>query len=153
MNYDVVMFGELLIDFTHAGSSTAGYPIFEMNPGGAPANVAVAVSKLGGKSAFIGKVGSDHCGLFLKSVLESNSVITTGLRFDNRVNTTLVFVHLDENGERSFTFIRNPGANVILEKDEVDLSLINQAKIFRFGSLSLTDHPAEKATIFAVEQA
>ncbi|AEH51503.1 carbohydrate kinase family protein [Pseudothermotoga thermarum] len=151
MIYDVVALGELLIDFTPAGFSAEGYPVYQMNPGGAPANVAVAVSKLGGKSAFIGKVGEDYFGYFLKKVLEKNGVETKGLKFTDLSPTTLTFVHLDEKGERSFTFVRNPGADALLESDDVDLSLIENAKIFHFGSLSLSYPTCKKATTKAVE--
>ncbi|MDN5302300.1 MAG: fructokinase [Thermoanaerobacteraceae bacterium] len=102
--FDVVALGELLIDFTPVGHTPAGSPVFEANPGGAPANVLAAVSKLGGKSAFIGKVGDDQFGHFLEEVLKSHGIDTAGLSFSDSVNTTLAFVHLDQKGERSFSF-------------------------------------------------
>ena len=103
--YDVVALGELLIDFTPAGISENGNILFEMNPGGAPANVLTTVTKLGGKGAFIGKVGDDQFGYFLKQVLEKNQINTDGLKFTKKANTTLAFVHLENKGDRSFTFI------------------------------------------------
>lgn len=152
-HYDVVALGELLIDFTPAGISDNGNPIFEMNPGGAPANVLVAVARLGGKCAFIGKVGNDHFGHFLKRTLDNNNVDTQGLKYAEQINTTLAFVHLDERGERSFTFLRNPGADTLLEEHEIETEMIDRAQIFHFGSLSMTHQPAEKATLKAVEYA
>lgn len=151
--YDVVALGELLIDFTPAGISDNGNPLFEMNPGGAPANVLIAVAKLGGRCAFIGKVGDDHFGHFLKQTLENNNVDTRGLKCTEQANTTLAFVHLDEKGERSFTFLRNPGADTMLEEHEIEASIIDKGKIFHFGSLSMTHQPAEGATLKAVEYA
>jgi len=152
-DYDVVALGELLIDFTPAGISENGNPIYEMNPGGAPANVLVAVARLGGRCAFIGKVGSDHFGHFLKQTLDNNNVDTQGLKYTGQTNTTLAFVHLDERGERSFTFLRNPGADTLLEEHEIETGIIDRGKIFHFGSLSMTHQPAERATLTAVEHA
>lgn len=151
--YDVVALGELLIDFTPAGLSKAGNPLFERNPGGAPANVLSAVSKLGGKGAFIGKVGDDQFGRFLKSTLNEHGIETKGLKFSETVNTTLAFVHLDAHGDRSFSFYRNPGADMTLSPEDLDLNLIDEAKIFHFGSLSMTDEPSRSATEAALEHA
>lgn len=151
--YDIIALGELLIDFTPAGISESGNSIFERNPGGAPANVLSAVSKLGGKGAFIGKVGKDQFGFFLKNVLESHKIDATGLKFSTEVNTTLAFVHLDERGDRSFSFYRNPGADMMLSPEDLELSLIDEAKIFHFGSLSMTDEPSKSATITALQYA
>ncbi|WP_434654329.1 carbohydrate kinase family protein [Thermoanaerobacterium thermosaccharolyticum] len=151
--YDVVALGELLIDFTPAGKSENGNTLFEMNPGGAPSNVLTAVTKLGGKCAFIGKVGDDQFGHFLKQVLENNNIATTGLKNTCLVNTTLAFVHLDKSGDRSFTFYRNPGADMMLNNDDINLDLIDSSKIFHFGSLSLTDEPSRSATITALKYA
>ncbi|AEY67229.1 carbohydrate kinase [Clostridium sp. BNL1100] len=151
--FDVVALGELLIDFTPTGNSSANNLLFERNPGGAPANVLTAVSKLGGKCAFIGKVGNDQFGNFLKSVLEDNHIEAKGLKFSEKVNTTLAFVHLDEHGDRSFSFYRNPGADLMLTPDDLELDIIKECKIFHFGSLSMTDEPARSATIKAVEYA
>ncbi len=150
---DVVALGELLIDFTPTGNNSSNNVLFERNPGGAPANVLTAVSKLGGKCAFIGKVGNDQFGNFLKNVLEDNHIDTRGLRFSEKVNTTLAFVHLDERGDRSFSFYRSPGADLMLLPEELELNIINDCKIFHFGSLSMTDEPARSATIKAVKYA
>lgn len=148
---DVVALGELLIDFTPIGLSDTGCPIFEANPGGAPANVLAAVSKLGGKAAFIGKVGRDQFGHFLESVLKSHDINTEGLLFSDSVHTTLAFVHLDERGERDFSFYRNPGADIMLEKSEIKPGLISDTKIFHFGSLSMTREPSRSATLEALK--
>lgn len=151
--FDVAALGELLIDFTPAGVSPAGNVLFERNPGGAPANVLAAIARLGGTSAFLGKVGDDQFGHFLKDVLEKNSINAQGCRFSDSVNTTLAFVHLDEKGDRSFSFYRKPGADTTLAPEEVDLAVIDQCRIFHFGSLSMTDEPARSATLKAVEYA
>ena len=127
--------------------------LFAQNPGGAPANVAVAVAKLGGHTAFIGKAGKDMHGEFLKSVLEKENVETEGMLLDEKYFTTLAFVNIDENGERTFSFARKPGADTQLKKEELDQTLISGCRIFHFGSLSLTDEPAESATIEAVKMA
>lgn len=150
---DVVVLGELLIDFTFAGESPAGNALFERNPGGAPANVLTAITKLGGNGAFIGKVGNDQFGHFLKQVLNENKIKTEGLILSNDVNTTLAFVNLDKNGDRSFSFYRKPGADTMLEEKDIAYSLIDEAKIFHYGSLSMTDEPAKTATIRSVEYA
>lgn len=151
--YHITALGELLIDFTPCGVSPAGMRIFEQNPGGAPANVLACVSKLGLKTAFIGKIGQDMHGEFLKETLENESINTTGLIMDKNVFTTLAFVALDDNGEREFSFSRKPGADTCLTKEEVAVEVIKETKIFHFGSLSLTDEPVRGATIFAVEEA
>lgn len=150
--YDVTAMGELLIDFTPCGTSEAGRTLFEQNPGGAPANVLVAMSKLGLKTAFIGKVGEDMHGELLKQTLINNGVETKGLIEDPEVFTTLAFVQL-KDGERSFSFARKPGADTQIRADEVNMDILNQTRIFHFGSLSLTNEPARSATIYAVEQA
>ena len=123
MMYDLVSLGELLIDFTPASISDNGNPLFECNPGGAPANVAVALAKLGKKTAFIGKVGNDQFGMFLKKTLMDVNVDTDGLIFAEDANTTLAFVHLDERGDRSFSFYRKPGADIMLEEKEVNYDM------------------------------
>lgn len=148
---DITVLGEILIDFTPAGISQQGNVCFERNPGGAPANVAVCVSRLGGKAAFIGKVGEDMFGTFLATVLEDNKVDTSGMRFNSINNTTLAFVQLDENGDRSFSFYRDPGADTTLRQDEIDYKLIEDSKVFHFGSLSLTSEPVRSATHKALE--
>ena len=151
--FDVVALGELLIDFTPAGNSQAGNILFERNPGGAPANVLAAVTKLGGTGALIGKVGSDQFGFFLRDVLEKHGIDGRGLRFSRDINTTLAFVQLNEHGDRSFSFYRKPGADTTLAPEELDFGLIDSAKIFHFGSLSMTDEPARSATKAALEYA
>jgi sugar/nucleoside kinase (ribokinase family) len=151
--YDVVALGELLIDFTPNGISEQGNVLFERNPGGAPANVLVALSKLGKKTAFIGKVGQDEFGRFLGESLGESQVERKGLVFSEHVNTTLAFVHLKEDGDRSFSFYRKPGADLTLEEGEVDCDLISQGRIFHFGSVSLTGEPSRSATFHAVKYA
>lgn len=151
--HDITALGELLIDFTPQGISPAGNVLFERNPGGAPANVLAAVVRLGGTGAFIGKVGNDQFGHFLKEVLEKYGIETQGLKFSSEANTTLAFVHLDEKGDRSFSFYRRPGADTMLCEKDIDCSLIDSAKIFHFGSLSMTNEPSKSATIKAVEYA
>jgi len=149
--YDVTALGEVLIDFTPSGHSEKGHVLFETNPGGAPANVLAALSRLNKKTAFIGKVGQDQFGYLLKCVLEGQKIDTSNLLFSETVNTTLAFVHLDGKGDRSFSFYRNPGADIMLEKDEIDEETIQQSRIFHFGSLSLTNEPAAAATFTALE--
>lgn len=151
--FDVTALGELLIDFTPAGMSPAGNVLFERNPGGAPANVLSAITKLGGTGAFIGKVGNDQFGHFLQQVLADNRIETKGLKFSEDVNTTLAFVHLDDKGDRSFSFYRKPGADTMLDEKDLEYGLIDDARIFHFGSLSMTDEPSKTATIKAVEYA
>jgi fructokinase len=153
MEFDVVALGELLIDFTPIGQSASGGAVFEQNPGGAPANVLAALAKLGGRGAFIGKVGSDQFGAFLKNVLETHRVNAQNLRFTPDASTTLAFVHLDAQGNRSFSFCRKPGADILLEASDIDLTLIDRCRVFHFGSLSLTDEPARTATMHAVQYA
>lgn len=151
--YDITALGELLIDFTPCGISEAGMKIFEQNPGGAPANVLVAARNFGAKTAFIGKVGKDMHGEFLKETLKKYNIETKGLIMDEKVFTTLAFVSLNEKGERTFSFARKPGADTCLTKEEVNLELIKECKIFHFGSLSLTDNPSKEALLYALEKA
>ncbi|HEY1405161.1 MAG TPA: PfkB family carbohydrate kinase [Spirochaetota bacterium] len=153
IEYDVVALGEILIDFTPAGKSDRGNILFERNPGGAPANLLATISKLGRKSAFIGKVGDDLFGHFLISVLTDAGIDASGVRLSTHARTTLAFVQLDEKGDRSFSFYRNPGADTELAENEIDLSIISRSRIFHFGSLSLTDEPARSATFAALEHA
>lgn len=150
---DVVALGELLIDFTNNGVSDQGNQLFEANPGGAPSNVLSMLQNLGKKTAFIGKVGQDQFGAMLKSTLLSIGVNVDGLVFDDDVNTTLAFVHTAEDGERSFSFYRKPGADMMLSDDEIREDIIKESKIFHFGSLSMTDTIVEKATKKAIEVA
>jgi fructokinase len=149
--YDIVALGELLIDFTSYGYSPAGMRLFEQNPGGAVANVLAAVTKLGGSGAFLGKVGSDMHGRFLKETLDHAGINTRGLILSDSVFTTLAFVSLSETGERTFSFARKPGADTQILPGELDESLLGDAKVFHFGSLSLTDEPARSATHHAVK--
>ena len=149
---DVTALGEVLIDFTPYGRSEAGRNLFEQNPGGAPANVLAALSKMGRKTAFIGKVGDDLHGVFLRKTLEDLGIDTSGMITDPAYFTTLAFVGL-ENGERSFSFARKPGADTQLRSDEIPERLLRETRIFHFGSLSLTDEPARQATLFAVKKA
>ena len=151
--YDITAFGEILIDFTYNGRNKDGRVLFAQNPGGAPANLLVAATKLGAKTAMIGKVGNDMHGQFLKEVLESAHVGTAGLVLDDRYFTTLAFVSLDENGERSFSFSRKPGADTCMTIAELDRDSLKNTKIFHVGSLSLTDEPSRGATLYAVQEA
>lgn len=148
---DVAALGEILIDFTPCGKSPSGGALFERNAGGAPANVLAAISRLGGKGTFIGKAGDDAFGSYLKGTLEKYGVDTCGFTFCPDVATTLAFVNLDENGERSFSFYRKPGADIMLSPDDVDTEIIDRAKIFHFGSLSMTNEPSRSATLKALE--
>lgn len=150
---DVTALGEILIDFTPDGKSDNGNIRFERNPGGAPANVLAAVSRLGGKTAFIGKVGEDIFGNYLVNVLEQHGINTESMKTTSEAKTTLAFVQLDENGDRSFSFYRNPGADTMLEKSDVNYRLIEQSKIFHFGSLTLTGEPSRSSTVAALEHA
>ncbi len=149
----MVALGELLIDFTPHGISENGNSLFEGNPGGAPANVLVALSRLGAKTAFIGKVGNDLFGRTLRDCLKDNRIDVTGLKTSDTVNTTLAFVHLNSEGDRSFSFYRNPGADMMLESGDIPTDIISQSGIFHFGSLSLTDEPVRSATLKALEAA
>lgn len=150
--YDVVALGEILIDFTPAGLSENGNPLFEANPGGAPANVLACLAKLGRKTAFLGKVGADEFGRFLREVLASRGISTHGLVLEEGAQTTLAFVHLHDDGDRSFSFYRSPGADTLLRPEEVDGKQLT-ASIFHFGSLSLTHEPARSATLAALHWA
>lgn len=151
--YEVTALGELLIDFTPSGTSEAGMRIFEQNPGGAPANVLAALARMGMKTAFIGKVGADMHGAFLKETLDAEGIDTKGLIVADDVFTTLAFVSLNENGERQFSFARKPGADTCLTSEEVNLDVLKETKIFHIGSLSLTDEPCRSATFHALEKA
>lgn len=151
--FDVTAIGEMLIDFTPIGSSADGKLLFARNPGGAPANVLAANTKLGGKTAFIGKVGDDDFGRFLRKVLEEIKIDVTGLAIDSDIPTTLAFVQLDERGDRSFSFYRKPGADLMLQISDLKQELIASSHIFHFGSISLTGEPSRSATISAVESA
>ena len=154
--FDVTALGELLIDFTENGLSSQGNYLLEANPGGAPCNVLAMLAKLGKKTAFIGKVGDDFLGRHLKDVVEAVGIDTRNLKLDDQVHTTLAFVHTYADGDRDFSFYRNPGADMNLRAEEIDEDLIASSRIFHFGSLSLT-HPGvreatKKALAIAKEQ-
>ena len=151
--YDVVALGELLIDFTTSGSSSQGNPMFEANPGGAPCNVLALLEKMGKSCAFIGKVGKDMFGKQLKATIEEVGISTEGLIMDENYNTTLAFVKTFENGDRDFSFYRQPGADMMLTASEVREDLIASAKIFHFGTLSMTHEGVREATKKAIAYA
>jgi fructokinase len=148
--YDVTALGELLIDFYAAGESPQGNETFEACPGGAPCNVLAMLTKLGRKTAFIGKLGDDLFGRRLKETIDSLGIGTKGVVFDRVVRTTLAFVGTDSAGERSFAFYRNPGADMMLRQDEVDAELIKNSRVFHFGTLSTTHPGVREATYAAV---
>lgn len=147
---DFLTLGELLIDFTPSGES-GGQKLFMQNAGGAVANVAAAISGFGVSAAYLGMVGNDVFGRYLKQVLEYKGVDTSGLVMSDDYNTTLAFVHLFENGDRDFSFYRKPGADIMYEEKYLQPDMIKQAKVFHFGSLSLTDEPARSATFAALK--
>ena len=153
MIYDVIALGELLIDFSPVGTDDGGYPILAAKPGGAPANYLAALSTYGMKTAFLCKVGNDAFGRMLLATLVAVGIETKGILLDDAAFTTLAFVTLDGAGERSFSFSRKPGADTRLRFEELDLSMIDAAKVFHFGTLSLTDEPARRATQEAVAYA
>lgn len=150
---DVTALGELLIDFTENGTSGQGNPLMEANPGGAPCNVLAMLQKLGKQTAFIGKVGNDMFGRQLTEAVSSVGVDTRALKMDDEVHTTLAFVHTFPGGDRDFSFYRNPGADMMLTKDEVDTELIKDSKIFHFGTLSSTHEGVREATRYAIDVA
>jgi fructokinase len=151
--YDVVAVGELLIDFAPGGITAEGTALFERNPGGAPANVLAILAKLGKKTALISKVGEDQFGEFLTSVIVSIGIERKGIVVTKEANTTLAFVHLDEKGDRSFSFYRKPGADMLLTEKEVDIDLVKDTRIFHFGTVSMTHEPSRGATLHAVKTA
>ena len=148
---DVTALGELLIDFTDSGLSPQGNPLMEANPGGAPCNVLAMLAKLGRKTAFIGKVGNDLFGRQLRQAVEAVGIDTRNLLIDDEVHTTLAFVHKKPDGDRDFSFYRDPGADIMLRADEVDEELIAASRVFHFGSLSLTHPEVREATHRAVD--
>lgn len=152
-SYDVTALGELLIDFTENGISEQGNPILEANPGGAPCNVLAMLNKLGKKTAFIGKVGNDTFGKMLAEEVKKSGTDVTNLIFDDKVHTTLAFVHTEPDGDRDFSFYRNPGADMMLKKEEVMEGLIKNSKIFHFGTLSSTHEGVREATRYAIDVA
>ena len=149
--YDITALGELLIDFTENGISEQGNTVFEANPGGAPCNVLAMLATLGKKAAFIGKVGDDMFGHQLAKAVKEEGIDIDGIIFDKSVSTTLAFVHTLEGGEREFSFVRNPGADMMLSVDDVKKALIADSKIFHFGTLSSTHEPVRSATRFAID--
>lgn len=151
--YHVTALGELLIDFTENGLSNQGNYLMEANPGGAPCNVLAMLQKMGKKTAFIGKVGNDFLGKHLKRVVEEVGIDTRNLKLDEDVHTTLAFVHTYADGDRDFSFYRNPGADMNLRSDEIDAELIAQSEVFHFGSLSLTHPGVREATKKALQVA
>ena len=147
---DVVALGELLIDFTENGISSQGNPLFEANPGGAPCNVLAMLTKLGHKTAFIGKVGKDFFGKQLEDAIKEIGINVTGLRKDDKVHTTLALVHTYPDGDRDFSFYRDPGADMMLTEEEIPEELILETRIFHFGTLSMTHEKVRRATKKAV---
>lgn len=152
-NIDVTALGELLIDFTESGMSPQGNPLLEANPGGAPCNVLAMLAKLGHRTAFVGKVGADMFGRRLRQVVTDAGIDTSGLVEDQQVNTTLAFVHTFEDGDRDFSFYRNPGADMMLTAADVKEELLTDCRIFHFGSLSMTAAGCRKATEVSVARA
>lgn len=150
-NYDVTALGELLIDFTENGKIGQGNPLFEANPGGAPCNVLAMLAKLGHKTAFIGKVGKDFFGEQLKDAIKEVGIDATGLCMDEEIHTTLAMVHTYPDGDRDFSFYRNPGADMMLFESDLKEELIRDTKIFHFGTLSMTHEGVRKATKKALE--
>lgn len=148
--YDVTALGELLIDFTENGRSEQGNPTFEANPGGAPCNVLAMLSKLGNKTAFIGKVGDDFFGKQLRDAITEVGIDGSYLLKDE-VHTTLALVHNRSDGDRDFSFYRNPGADMMLTEDEIPEELIKNSKIFHFGTLSMTHEGVRRATRRALD--
>ncbi len=151
--YDVTALGELLIDFTENGNSEQGNPLMEANPGGAPCNMLSMIQKLGGTTAFIGKVGKDMFGRQLRQAVESVGIDTRNLMEDEEVHTTLAFVHTFPDGDRDFSFYRNPGADMMLTKEEIQEDLIRNSKAFHFGTLSSTHEGVREATRYAIDVA
>ena len=149
-NFDVTALGELLIDFTENGESSQGNPLFEANPGGAPCNVLAMLSKLGHKTAFIGKVGKDFFGEQLKKAIMEVGIDASFLQMDEQIHTTLALVHTYPDGDRDFSFYRNPGADMMLTEAEVPEELLGDSKIFHFGTLSMTHDGVRDATKKAI---
>lgn len=151
--YDVIALGELLIDFTMNGQSEQGNNMFEACPGGAPCNVLALLNKMGKKTAFIGKVGKDQLGALLRDTITEAGIDASNLMVDENVNTTLAFVHTFPDGDREFSFYRNPGADMMLTADEVNPEVVKDTKVFHFGTLSMTHEGVREATKKAVETA
>lgn len=151
--YDVVALGELLIDFTDNGVSPQGNPMFEANPGGAPCNVLSMLSRLGRNTGFIGKVGKDMFGVQLKKAICECGIDAAGLVLDDQVNTTLAFVQTFEDGDRDFSFYRNPGADMMLGVEDINVDMVSDSRIFHYGTLSMTHDKCREATYKAIELA
>lgn len=151
--YDVTALGELLIDFTQNGTSGQGNLLFEANPGGAPCNVLAMLAKLGDTAAFIGKVGKDFFGEQLKTAVAEAGIDASYLRMDEETRTTLALVHTGPDGDREFSFYRNPGADMMLTEEEIPEELIQSSRIFHFGTLSMTHEGVRRATKKAVQTA
>ena len=151
--YDVVAIGELLIDFTENGKSAQGNPVLEANPGGAPCNVLAMLTKLGKKTGFIGKSGNDMFGDQLEQAVREVGIDTAGLKRDPEVNTTLAFVHTKEDGDREFSFYRNPGADMMITENDLEYSMIEGCRIFHYGTLSMTHEICREATRRAIDAA
>lgn len=150
MVFDVVALGELLIDFTENGTSIQGNPVLEANPGGAPCNVLAMLNRLEHKTGFIGKVGQDMFGMQLENALKEVGICTDGLVKDEKIHTTLAFVHTLEGGDRDFSFYRNPGADMMLTEEELNINMVENCRIFHFGSLSMTHEACRNATKKAI---
>ena len=148
--YDVTALGELLIDFAPKSVDAAGYPTLAANPGGAPGNFLAALNKYGCSTAMIGKVGEDMFGQLLLNTLRQAGIETRGVVVDPTQFTTLAFVSLDASGNRDFSFARKPGADTCLTAAEIEPDLIENTRVFHFGTLSLTNDPARNATHQAV---
>ena len=151
--YDITALGEILIDFTYQGISRNGQKLFAQNPGGAPANALTSAARFGAKTAFLGKAGTDMHGRFLKEILEKEQIDTRGFILDERYFTTLAFVALSSEGERTFSFARKPGADTQITEKELDMEILGNTKIFHVGSLSLTSEPARSTTFAAIKAA
>ena len=151
--YDAVAIGELLVDFACQSTDVGGYPVLAAHPGGAPANFLAVLAHYGMKTALLAKVGDDVFGRLLCRTAAQAGIDTVGIVVDGSVFTTLAFVTLDTDGDRDFSFARKPGADMLLRYDELNLSLIDQTRVFHFGSVSMTDEPSRDATRRAVEYA
>lgn len=151
--FDVTALGELLVDFTENGISAQGNTLLEANPGGAPCNVLAMLKNLGKKTAFIGKIGNDALGKMLKKTVEDQGICIDNLVEDEEIHTTLVFVHSDKDGDRSFSFYRNPGADLMLQWEEINVDFLVNTKIFHFGTLSMTEEEIKNVTKKAVQKA
>ena len=151
--FDVTALGELLVDFTENGISAQGNTLLEANPGGAPCNVLAMLKNLGKKTAFIGKIGNDALGKMLKKTVEDQGICIDNLVEDEEIHTTLAFIHSDKDGDRSFSFYRNPGADLMLQWEEINVDFLVNTKIFHFGTLSMTEEEIKNVTKKAVQKA